>query len=742
MTKASRTRVLAHPRSPAPVRREQLAIARASRPSLFTASLALALVPGGVDARAKPAPDPARSAGAGYRTVVRTPGRASDAQSRADRREPGFVTVVDVAGADGSRPADALPELLGRSVGVSIRSIGGLGQHSAISIRGSTAQQVGLFLDGVPLGGSLAGLLSPSDLPLDGLDRVEIHRGHVPLALGAGIGGVVHLRHDPRCRGPELRALAGFGSYGAREARAAVQRRVRGACLDLRVGHAGATGDFPTLDTRGTLLNPADDRIVRRRNNHYDRLLAQGGVHGGRGRLRAGARQIVLWKDQGVPGPAAAQSQRAALRTLLARTLASVHDDRGRHTWVAGLGVEARRYHDPGGEVGLGVDDERLLAFDAYLSPRLNVPLWTGANLHLLGEGRAEWIRVDERGVAAAGTTGDARRARQALAAGVQLDQRLGRRLRLTPSLRVDGIFSRFAAPPGAGEIDDRGRDQAHFGLSPRAAATLRLARGLDLRGSAGRYFRPPTLMELFGDRGYIVGNEGLDPERGAALDGGFVFAPPRRRRLTLRAEAAGFWVRAEDLIQWVQTGPVLQPQNLAGARLRGLELGLHLLAWRALTVDANYTLLATLNESPEASMRGRQLPGRPLHELFARAAVGRRLPGRASALEPRVFYTVEHIAGTFLDPSERYGLPPRTLHGLGGELHLAARLHLVIEIRNLLDARVARWTPPIAGARPVDVPITDFIGYPLPGRSLWASLRIDVARLRDEPPPPKPQRT
>ena len=42
-------------------------------------------------------------------------------------------------------------------------------------------------------------------------------------------------------------------------------------------------------------------------------------------------------------------------------------------------------------------------------------------------------------------------------------------------------------------------------------------------KGSAGWYTRLPTLLELFGDRGYIAGNEALRPERGTSVDGGLV---------------------------------------------------------------------------------------------------------------------------------------------------------------------------------------------------------------------------
>jgi iron complex outermembrane receptor protein len=70
-------------------------------------------------------------------------------------------------------------------------------------------------------------------------------------------------------------------------------------------------------------------------------------------------------------------------------------------------------------------------------------------------------------------------------------------------------------------------------------------------------------------------------------------------------------------------------------------------------------------------------------------------------------------------------------LQGAGVELHLDDRVHLVVEVRNLLDVRTATVVLPVAGARPHSVPIADFIGYPLPGRSVWASLRIELGGWR-----------
>jgi len=617
-----------------------------------------------------------------------------------------------------------------------VRSLGGLGQFSSLSLRGSSAQQVGVFLDGVPLGGS-GGVVNLADLPLDTLGRVEVYRGLIPVVYGgAAIGGAVDLGSALQCRQDRRRigAALGVGSFAAREARASLSLplapRRHGPCLDLRVGHAGAAGDFPFHNVGETLQDPRDDRTQRRQNNGYNRVLAQVALHGRAGDWRYSGQQLLLFKRQGVPGLATGQQARAtALGTLLARSVLRVRrelEHPGHLELVAGFAAERIHYDDPLGEVGLGVDDQRTRNLDLYVSPRIQLGLWRGATLLAMADARQEWTRVDQR--AWPDPQGDARRHRLGLGFGVQLDQRLlGDRLHLQPVLRVDALTSRFAVPAGAGEPDDRGANHLDVGLSPRIGARLTLVRGVSLRLSGGRYFRPPTLAELFGDRGYMVGNEALRPERGTSVDGGLV-VDLRRGRTGLQAHAAGFATWSDQLIQWQQSGPRLRPVNLDAARVVGLESGAALrLLGDDLELTANYTLLAPVNRGADPSQRGQPLPGRPRHQLFARASFGHVFKARRTELAPRLLYTVEHAARTFLDPSGRYEVPSRTLHGVGVELHIARRVHLAAEVRNLFNLRTTIWSPPIAGAPQIPVPVSDFFFYPLPGASLWTSLRIDL---------------
>jgi vitamin B12 transporter len=683
-----------------------------------------------------------------YRTEVevgRDHGDGLAAQRNLSRRNVGFVTAIDLEVEPGRPPADDLAGLVSRAPGVTVRSIGGLGQFSALSIRGSTSAQVPVFLDGAPLTGSGSGIVDLSTQPLDGLARVELYRGYVPIRHGAAaIGGALDLVGAVH-RGPaKLWGVAGLGSYLAREARLGFaaplgRAKTNRASIAARLGYAGSRGDFAYFDDGGTPLLTDDDGILRRLNADYQRMSVQLRIDARRGPLQLAHQDLAWWKLQGLPGTAAAPSPDATTRSLVARSITRVRllfDDAGHIEWVGSAVVEQRVLRDLGGQIGLAADDEHALSLDGWLSPRLRAALWRGAYLELIGEARGEWIAVDER-ITDSGPTplasGDATRTRISLATGAELEQWLfDRRWSIAAGLRFDVADSRFDVPEGAGELDDGGRDRMTFGTSPRVGTKLMLIEGLDLRGSAGRYLRQPNLSELFGDRGYVIGNEGLRPETGTKLDGGLTFDRERiaGRELSVFAEIAGFATFSEDLIQWVRSGAVVRPVNVVGARVRGLEAGLSVRAFgRDLGLDIAYTLLDSRNAGPEAEQRGKPLPGRPRHSVLARPSGGHRFEvgRRRVGLEPRGFYELEWIAGTFLDLSGRVELPPRLLHGLGASLRVADRVEFAIEGRNLANMLRAVIEPAFGPATPYPAAISDFIGFPLPGLSVWATLRVDL---------------
>ncbi len=88
-----------------------------------------------------------------------------------------------------------LPSLLQREAGIQLVQSGGLGQATSLFMRGSTAAQVLILLDGVPLrreAWSAAPALEHI-LPAQ-IERIEIVRGNVSAIYGSGaVGGVIQI---------------------------------------------------------------------------------------------------------------------------------------------------------------------------------------------------------------------------------------------------------------------------------------------------------------------------------------------------------------------------------------------------------------------------------------------------------------------------------------------------------------------------------------------------------------------
>jgi iron complex outermembrane receptor protein len=604
-----------------------------------------------------------------------------------------------------------------------------------VSIRGSSSQQVRIAREGIPLDGAMSGAYDLASLPLDGVERVELYRGFIPVPYGgAAIGGVINVVGEGVARERKSSVWLGFGSFAGREGGvSSAHPWGKDASIRVRVGYAGSAGNFSIFDDGNTPTLPDDDSYQPRSNNDYDRVAVGVRIDNRRGQWRGFMEVLGGYRNQGVPGRGSAQTRETRLRVADTRLLMGVERrgfvaPGGRLQWLASVGAGGRSFSDPLGEVGLGADEQSLDTVDTYLSPRMRLPLWRDGFLLVSGDVRGEFVRIDEALPPSESFTGDSRRQRHGVGTGVQIEQFLAdRRLQIVGGLRADALVSAFEVAPGQGEFDEAGQDTTTLALTPRLGLRATLAEGLSLRLSAGRYFRPPTLVELFGDQGFVLGREDLAAESGANFDLGFALDRKlgrARRDWSLFATLAGFGSFTQDLIAWVQAGPVVRPTNLEGARVLGVESSAQLTApKRWVIAQVNYTFMDAMNLSEISSQNGQPLPGRPRHQVFARASVGREFG--AARWEPRVFYGVDYAASSYLDPSGRFSLPPRNFHNVGAELHLLRRLDVAFEVRNLLDQRQVNWQPPIAGEDPVPTAVVDFIGYPLPGRSLWGSLRL-----------------
>ncbi|HUQ02727.1 MAG TPA: TonB-dependent receptor [Kofleriaceae bacterium] len=645
-----------------------------------------------------------------------------------------FLTIVHIDERAGE--TRGLAEAVGAAVGADARSLGGLGSFSSLAVRGAAPGHTQVLVDGVQLSRLGTTTVDLSRYELDGFEEIELYRGGVPITLGgAGVGGALNLvtRVGRGSTGERVRVSAGVGSFGARSAR--VRAGDGDADVDggvayvATVGYAGANGDFSYFDDAGTNLTLADDRMATRANNGFDELDAAVRVAGRRADLRWDAGARGLGKQQGLPGAAFDQAMNVSLDSAAAIADGGVTFDRPAGVdglvvrTAANLAVEAQAFHDPDDEIGNAAQDRRYLTLAGGASSAAVLARGRHRGAAAL-ELRGDYFRDREVGANQALRTYGSR-AGVALAIADDIGAK-GGRLAIEPALRLETLHTDPLADGSAGGMPVELVSRTETFVSPRLGVRGLVLPDLAVKATGGRYSRVPTALELFGDRGFILGSPDLRSEHGWVADAGVVWAPASTRAHVDRVylEAAGFYARPRDPIVFVTTGGfVARPVNLPGARLRGVELVASARAGRTLTIAANYTLTDTRAESSEPSLDGKRLPGRPLHALYSRADVARLVRGRLAA----VFADASFTSGSYLDDSNLSLVPARWLYGAGAKLEVGAGFTLAVEVKNLRDNRIELVPldpPPRPDLAEVPRAVSDVAGYPLPGRAVY--LRLD----------------
>ena len=229
---------------------------------------------------------------------------------------------------------------------------------------------------------------------------------------------------------------------------------------------------------------------------------------------------------------------------------------------------------------------------------------------------------------------------------------------------------------------------------------------------------RLPTLLELFGDRGTILGSPDLRAERGPSLDAGVVWAPAEARGAIDRilVEAAAFAHRARDTIAIVTyAGFVARAANIGDTQGYGGELVASARLARLVTLSASYTRLVTAQRSSDPNLDGKALPRTPGHQLYARAEAAH---GRFGG-----WLDVAAHSTAYLDATNYQRVPARALVGCGARATVIANVAVAIAVENAGDVRTVILPADRAIDMPIRTALTDLAGYPLPGRSLYVSL-------------------
>lgn len=607
------------------------------------------------------------------------------------------------------RSAESLPLLLSELPGVSVTPLGGLGAVATASIRGSTPNQVMVYVDGVPLNTALGGGVDLALIPIEDIERIEVYRGMTPLSFGASsLGGVVSLTSElPRTTYATARVGSGsFGTYfaGGRAGWASPRVRLVGS-----LHHLGSTGDFTFPSDNGTLWDLSDDRMAERQNNQLRQTdgLARTAVRlPGRRELFATASLLV--RRQGLPTRGIFDSHQASLGHQ--RTVGSIGYD-GREDLGPGGRLRALGYltwtedalHDPLSEVSLTPTATRDRTTAAGLTAMASRTLAGWLKLSGLLDGRYErfvpFDRIEENAPTARPGT------RLSGALGAESHALVSRAsLDVIPSVRIELARDEILDRDLFGRYAEDARPADFHLVLPRLALAQRPCRLVTLRGNIGRYGRLPSMPERYGNTGFLEGNPDLVPENGWNGDLGAIVAwQSASGHADVWADGALFGALVDDLIQFQQTAQErMRARNIGNARIAGVELSLAgRYRWARLGGQVTYT--DARDTSVVSSARARQLPLRPRLRAHVRPEL-RDLPlgGRASA---GLYADVNITGGNYRDPANYVGLPARTLFGAGAH------------------ARWSDWRAIVSAQNLAGSHVNDMAGAPVPGRAFFLTL-------------------
>ena len=630
----------------------------------------------------------------------------ADEARAADPTATSSVVTVD-PNAGGQTTLDAL---VLEMPGARARRTGAYGAPSLLSIRGAEPRHNVVLLGDVPLDGVDDGGLDLSTIPASMLDRVEVWRGGAPAWWSAGtIGGVVRLvPREPRETGGALSLSVGsFGLYSAQVSASAAPHGARGLRTMAVAGVTQSTGDFPYVDDRNTLFDRSDD-VTRLRAN--GQLTQSFGMIRLRAPVLGGDLDVValgLGRAGGVPGQAlrpTTETRRSLARAVLASAWTRAFEDDdgervGRLQFALSASHERARFSDLYGEIGLlrRATDDRLTRAGLRVAAERRLSAWLGVTA--LASYRLESL-VPEDALAALPNQASLR---QTGALALELPLRFETHsvvVELRPSARLELARASLASI----RVEDGAAPIANDYLVPtaRLGAVVAPSRALAVTAAIAYGTRLPTMLELFGDRGWLKSAVGLRPERGVSAELG-ARVRAQRGLWRVRGEVHAFVREDRDFISYQRTSQFqAEARNLDRARTRGLEVALDAGLARYVSLVSALTLLDAVDTT-----RGRALPLRPATQLYAR--LSGRVPrlGPVESIEPS--FDVTYVGQSAADQANLALIPARTVLGCG----LAVTWHAPHAVLAFTATDLA------------DVRGQDLLGFPLPGRTLALTLTL-----------------
>lgn len=476
--------------------------------------------------------------------IVVTPSRIEDSYDDTSRKVD-VITSKAIKSSGASNLAQALTDL----TSVNMSDYGGLGQSKTIRMRGSTAAQVLVMVDGRPVNSPRDGEIDLSTIPLDNIERVEIMHGAASNLYGSGaMGGTVNIiTKNPPKEKQKTELITSFATY-----RTYIERLSHGA----RVGKLGyiINGSYESSAgfRKNSEYNSKDwNAKFEYTPNDYNTFRLNSGFYNG---------------FNGSPG-----------------SLSSPDNDDKQKNLKNFLDLNWGFKPDPTIEIATKIYEnyDRLefmensagsmydTAFnkDIHTTKVRGLDFQASKRVSEFYQGLCGFNYVDNFN----DSTTSAKHKYIVRASYLENKFSLFERLDINLGARYD--------------------DYSNFGgrFNPSAGFFFKFNENYKLRGSISRSFRAPTFNDLYWpDQGWTKGNPNLRPERGTTGEIGL------ESKITKRIASSLTYYRSKytNLINWEEEAGVWTPKNINSALIDGIESESSVYLTDNWEVGINYTFL------------------------------------------------------------------------------------------------------------------------------------------------------
>ena len=516
-------------------------------------------------------------------------------------------------------------ELLKNIQGVFIKDYGGIAGNKTISLRGSSAEQVLVLLDGQRLNDAQSGQVDFSGLSLEGIEKVEVVRGGNSALYGAdAVGGVINIitRKNVEKNGISGSARYLLGSFETQSLESSLnfQKKKLGGSISYK--KLISEGNFSYLDIDGTKKFKINNDIDS--DDFFSRFYLSMGSPYFQRRLELSYK--YYYAERGSPGTIELPYYTARLWN--------------RNEQLNGIfSGKAFNFRN----------DFRLQAY----AHRLKSHYWNDEEFVLIdshyqnssygGEGQLQTILPSNFVL----TYGGGYRHDELDSPEFPEDHfrdsfffifqdeslfeldssRMMKSVSLIAALRFDNFsdFKNHLSPKFGGVFN--------FGQEWQTS----------LKWNIGLSYRAPNFNELYWPPdAWTQGNPALKAENGFDWDLGLRMRYPVLNGTAL--DLSYFNITLNDLIQWQSVGQIWMPMNVDKARNQGLEASLTLEPIRGwLSLNLNYTFLDARNLSADSTLYNKYLVYRPEHSLnFSVSSTWKMFTLK---------YDYQYIGGRYADP-------------------------------------------------------------------------------------------